>query len=415
MPVQAPSIDDIYSNIEMQSALVTGGWAAARRPVSTPAASPPTQPKPQTSEPTTPNWLSKKMLAGIAVFWTAIGLLWSQQVYFYTLVSQGNALGQMPRLVLTNMVSAWVWGLFTPVVFYLAQRFRLGRERLGPRLTIHLIAAVICASIHVEIGAQLLRPGDFTLISALNANPFTGDLLIYFVLLAWAHGRDFYTWYREREVAGTRIEAAIARSRYQSLCVQLRPQFVLGTLELLERLVHRDATGAERLITRLADVLRMTLDTAADAETTVRKELELLKAYVDVYQQGIRRGARLTTHVPVECLGVCLPNRLLRTLVDDLLAEVASGTDVEVRVDVERSMGTVRIQVSADAPGAVQGSDRAGEPWTTSVEAAALAEADRKVSLFFPDSRTAVVLLADRELDSAAPLVRQLAPAAQPA
>ena len=40
-------------------------------------------------------------------------------------------------------------------------------------------------------------------------------------LLAWSHGRDFYAWYRERDVASARLEAAIARSRYQTLCVQL--------------------------------------------------------------------------------------------------------------------------------------------------------------------------------------------------
>jgi hypothetical protein len=58
----------------------------------------------------------------------------------------------------------------------------------------------------------------------------------------------------------------------------------------------------------------------------------------------------------------------------------------------------------------------AGRPggWAEAVEKATLAERDRKVSLYFPDSMTAIVLLADREAD----LLPDSAPAllsAQPA
>ena len=42
------------------------------------------------------------------------------------------------------------------------------------------------------------------------------------------------------------------------------------------------------------------------------------------------------------------------------------------------------------------------------VEKATLAERDRKVSLYFPDSMTAIVLLADRETEAS----RDVAPAA---
>jgi two-component system, LytTR family, sensor kinase len=53
----ASSLDDLYSNIEMQSALVTGGWAAARRPTATPSSSPPTSP-PEPATPKVPIWIS---------------------------------------------------------------------------------------------------------------------------------------------------------------------------------------------------------------------------------------------------------------------------------------------------------------------------------------------------------------------
>lgn len=242
------------------------------------------------------------------------------------------------------------------------------------------------------------------MFSSLSFNQISGNIFIYCALLAWSHGRDFYAWYRERDVAAARLESAIARSRYQTLCVQLRPQFLLGTIELLARLVHEDVNRTERLIARLADVLRLTLDAAGERETSLRRELELVRAYVDVHDLGVRPGTALAVHVAPETLSARMPNRLLRTLIDDLLAG-SGGTvapeRVTVTVDAEPLVGgATRVRVHAATPGGdVAESVRPGG-WAEAVEKATLAERDRKVSLYFPDSMTAVVLLADREAEA---------------
>src|SRR4029453_19338060 len=88
---------------------------------------------------------------------------------------------------------------------------------------------------------------------------------------------------------------------------------------LLARLVHQDVNRTERLIARLADVLRLTLDAAGERETSPRRGLGLARAYGDVHDLGVRPGTALTLHVSPDTLSVRLPNRLLRTLIDDLL------------------------------------------------------------------------------------------------
>jgi LytS/YehU family sensor histidine kinase len=278
-------------------------------------------------------------------------------------------------------------------VLWVAHRFRLGREHLRERLLIHVGAAVALAAIHVALSG-LIETRSVMPFFAQNPNQLTGNLFIYCALVAWVHTRQFYQWYQERGSATSRIEAAIARSRYQALCVQLRPQLLLGTLERLEGLVHEDVPRAERLIARLGDVLRLTLDGASDEVTTLRKELDLLRAYADVYQLGTREGVDLSIDAPPELLSLTLPNRLLRTIADDMLAPVQPGAEARLIVVVSRDRGETQVKLRLESP-APRSSVRGGEPWSASVEAAALAEADQRVSLFFPDSRSALVVLAD--------------------
>ena len=362
--------------------------------------------------------LSARGWLAIAGVWGVSAILWSLQVYYFAVARGQPEEGEQIQYILTHLVSAAAWALFTPLVLLLARRLRIGRRNWPLRIAVHAVLAVVVATAHVAIVRSTGLMGDFGLFSSLSFNQISGNVFIYFALLAWSHGRDFYAWYRERDVAATRLEAAIARSRYQTLCVQLRPQFLLGTIELLARVVHEDVNRTERLIARLADVLRLTLDAAGERETSLRRELELVRAYVDVHDLGLRPGTSLTLHVSPDTLSVRLPNRLLRTLIDDLLTGgggVVPPESVAVTVESERLVGgATRVRVHAATPdGDAAETGRPGG-WVEAVEKATLAERDRKVSLYFPDSMTAIVLLADRDAEAS----RDSAPAllsAQPA
>jgi two-component system LytT family sensor kinase len=362
--------------------------------------------------------LSARGWLAIGGVWLLSAILWSLQVYYFAVARGLPEEGEKIQYILTHLVSAAAWALFTPIVLWLARRLRIGRRNWAVRIAIHSVLAVGVATAHVAIVRSTGLMGDFGLFSSLSFNQISGNVFIYFALLAWSHGRDFYAWYRERDVAAARLEAAIARSRYQTLCVQLRPQFLLGTIELLARLVHEDVNRTERLIARLADVLRLTLDAAGERQTSLRRELELVRAYVDVHDLGVRPGTSLTLHVAPETLSVQLPNRLLRTLIDDLLmgsGGVVPPESVAVTVESERLVGgATRVRVhAATSDGDAAEAGRPGG-WAEAVEKATLAERDRKVSLYFPDSMTAIVLLADRDAEAS----RDSAPAllsAQPA
>jgi hypothetical protein len=301
-------------------------------------------------------------------------------------------------IVRLQFAGAIYWTAASLVILALARRYRLYGRRAVPHLAIHFAGAV-AISFGFLWFLQAIGLSTAPILDAFNINPLTGNFFLYFGLLAWSHSRDFAAWYRARELTSAELTSEIARSRFQALCVQVRPQFVLGTLDLLARLVHVDVPRADRLIARLADVLRLTLDTAALRSTTLQEELDLVTASVEAHRLGIRPAVMLELDVPPEALNTAVPSRLLTTLVDDLLSSEpdakGAAQPLEVQVSAERAIDTTRIRVRGVTP--VSAAGKGSHDWwrRKSAAEAAVADAGPFVTVAFPDRATAVLIVAD--------------------
>jgi two-component system LytT family sensor kinase len=349
-------------------------------------------------EPTTP-LLSRRTWMFLVALWLGTAGLWTVQMHAYVWLTTAFR-GWGWDIIRLQFAGALYWTIASLGVLALARRFRLYGRRAAAHLAIHFGAAIV-----ISFGFLfVLRALGLTaapILFQLNVNPLTGNFFLYFGLLAWSHSRDFAAWYRARELASAQLTSEIARSRFQALCVQVRPQFVLGTLDLLARLVHVDVPRADRLIARLADVLRLTLDTASLDSTSLQEELDLVNASVEAHRYGIRPGVSLVVDVPDEALNTALPSRLLTTLVDDLLAsdgegaKTAASPPLEVHVSAERAIDATRIRIRGVNVGAA--THKGPHDWwrRKSAAEAAVADAGPLVTVAFPDRSTAVLIVAD--------------------
>jgi two-component sensor histidine kinase len=334
----------------------------------------------------------------LITLWLGTAALWSTQMHAYIWLMVPDASTFRWDIVRLQFAGAMYWTAASLVILALARRYRLYGRRAVPHLAIHFAAAVAISFGFLWFLAAI-GLSEAPILDAFNINPLTGNFFLYFGLLAWSHSRDFAAWYRARELTSAELTSEIARSRFQALCVQVRPQFVLGTLDLLARLVHVDVPRADRLIARLADVLRLTLDTAALRSTTLQEELDLVTASVEAHRLGIRPAVMLELDVPPEALNTPLPSRLLTTLVDDLLSSEpdakGAAQPLEVQVSAERAIDTTRIRVRGVTP--VSAAGKGSHDWwrRKSAAEAAVADAGPFVTVAFPDRATAVLIVAD--------------------
>src|SRR5215471_15177280 len=131
-------------------------------------------------------------------------------------------------------------------------------------------------------------------------------------------------------------ERAWAQDRQQVLEAQLHPHFLYNTLNSITTLMHEDVDAADEMMTKLATLLRRTLNKNGAYEIPLREELEILEIYLDI--QRTRFEDRLTTVVTAapEGLDFMVPRLILQPLVENA-----------VRHGISRRTGPGRIEVRA--------------------------------------------------------------------
>jgi two-component sensor histidine kinase len=115
------------------------------------------------------------------------------------------------------------------------------------------------------------------------------------------------------------LEARLARAQLQSLRLQLHPHFLFNTLNTINALIGTDRHAAERVISGLSELLRMSLSSASEQEVSLARELELLAHYIAIQQ--IRFQDRLTVNFRIDpdARYALVPNLMLQPLVENAI------------------------------------------------------------------------------------------------
>ncbi len=179
-------------------------------------------------------------------------------------------------------------------------------------------------------------------------------VLVAFLVLSMVTG----VWYlykrdRDRELQGSRLESQLAQAQLQILEMQLQPHFLFNTLNGIMVLIRQDPGMASRMIARLSEFLRLTLESAGQQEVTLRRELEYLNRYIQIEQ--LRFGERLTIHQRIgpDTLEALVPNLILQPRVENAIRHGVSKRRGPALISVEavRENGSLTIHVRDNGGG----------------------------------------------------------------
>jgi two-component system, LytTR family, sensor kinase len=255
------------------------------------------------------------------------------------------------------------WGpLFTPIAAWLAHRFPLERGKWVRSVLVHLLAAP-CVSLFHGLLATFLSPWVWpdltrkeTFFHAFQRSFFmsvSDDLFIYFTVVFVVQGWMYYRRYRDRELRTSVLEAQLARAQLHALKVQLHPHFLFNTLNSVSELMHEDVRVAERVITRLSDLLRMTLENIGTQEVSLRDELEFVKGYLEIEQTRFHDRLKITYDVAPETLDARVPNLLLQPIVENAVRHGISklSRDGVICIKSEKIADRIVLTVRDNGPG----------------------------------------------------------------
>lgn len=291
--------------------------------------------------------LQRRWLRVLLIFgcWTFLALFFASRMALSYGYSGGSiAWGFIFKL---SFIQWYGWAVLAPVVFLLARRFSFEGRWWWGHLLLHLPASFLLAQIKFQMDSSLalfLIGGRFRFRPANELHP---NILTYWLLVGVILGVEYYRRYRERELSASQLEAQLAQARLEALRMQLHPHFLFNTLHGISALMHRDVEAADRMLARLSELLRLTLEAGNTQEVSLKQELDFLSRYLEI--EKVRFGDRLTVemHIEPETLDAQVPNLILQPLVENAIrhgiAPQAAPGRIELRA--ERRDGRLCLEV----------------------------------------------------------------------
>jgi two-component system, LytTR family, sensor kinase len=264
----------------------------------------------------------------------------------------------------------------TPLAFAFATQFPIRRENWKSRVPLYLACGLIFTVAHIALRAVTpfaywdskrrefasavwdSHAHLFKIQWPLLQRQFFAGVVddvtgVFIPIVLVAHALSYYRRFRERELRAAQLEGQLAKAHLQALKSQLQPHFLFNTMHSISSLMLTDVPAADRMMTRLGDLLRMSLETAGTQVTTLSRELEFLNCYLEI--EKVRFGDRLNIiqDITPETLDASVPHLLLQPIVDNAVKHGVSKLPAggEIRISVTAQDGELQLEIRDNGPG----------------------------------------------------------------
>ena len=195
---------------------------------------------------------------------------------------------------------------------------RTGRWRFAP----FVLAVIMGAALGEGLLSWLSPQEDRQDLASLAGRIFRWSLVggaIAIMVELWRSGAELAAAGEEARIAEAQARRLAASSQLEMLRRQIEPHFLFNTLATIRRLHETDPDQGQHVLGRLFHYMSSTLGEAASRRSTLRDEIDLVLAYLDVCAS--RMTGRLLVHTEVEegLRGLDFPPLILATLAENAI------------------------------------------------------------------------------------------------
>jgi two-component system LytT family sensor kinase len=271
-------------------------------------------------------------------------------------------------------IQEFCYALLAPFVFVAGLRWPIQLRNWKKRSLLFFLGGLAFSVVHVAIRGLLSPVYDprtqtyFHAIYNAKTHSFQVEWLAFKVLFAFnvvddivsvyvpilmiAHAVCYYKSWRERELRASQLEAQLTKAYLRSLKSQLQPHFLFNTLHSISSLMHSDLRAAEKMIARLSELLRMSLEDGAAQMTTLSRELEFVSAYLDIEKVRFADRMKVTFDIASGTLDAEIPHLVLQPLVENAVKHGVSRrtTGGEIAISARQGEGRLVIRIRDNGP-----------------------------------------------------------------
>ncbi|MEL6926575.1 MAG: histidine kinase, partial [Bacteroidota bacterium] len=269
-----------------------------------------------------------------------LGLVFGAKTYIQFIYWNETSEFRWQRYALPHVINFTFWGLLTPLVFYFVHRFPVhlqDQKRMWPSA---IMASLMVAFIHETAsnaawfiplhltGVHTFTENDMHMVLGALPSAYISRIFEYWILFMGFAAYDFYQRYQSKALQLAQTETQLVSAKLSALKLQLQPHFLFNTLNTISSLTEFDVKGAQKMLTRLGDLMRSLLDQNKQQMISLREELQFTKNYLSIEQVRFQDRLSLEFDIEKDVLRAQVPSLILQPLVENAIKHgFANHTD----------------------------------------------------------------------------------------
>ncbi|WP_263784719.1 sensor histidine kinase [Salinibacter grassmerensis] len=214
--------------------------------------------------------------------------------------------------------------LYTHLYRYAAKRrgwMQMSLGQLAPRVVGATLGVAALLYLTVDgMGRYVLELDLYEEIDSQTGMLLASVVNGWILLMLWSliyFGVHYFWNYRRAEVDKWKLEAQAETARLKALKLQLNPHFFFNSLNSVRALIAEDPDRAQRMVTRLARLLRSTLQADDMKTVSLEEELSTVRTYLALEKVRFEDRLRHRIEVDDEARSHPVPFMLVQTLVEN--------------------------------------------------------------------------------------------------
>ena len=228
----------------------------------------------------------------------------------------------------------------------------------------HLAAAAVFAVVYVILTSWLvageksiIHPGQILtfsyLVKTMALHYLVANLIMYWMVVCAHLGWDSYQRYREREVQAADLQRELVEARLEALRMQLNPHFLFNTLNTISALIHDDPESADRMVVRLSELLRLSLDQSKPQQVPLSEEIAFLDRYLEIECARFGERLKIEKQMGPDTQTALVPFLLLQPLVENAIRHGIEPRERggKVAIAARRNNGRLELRIRDNGAG----------------------------------------------------------------
>ena len=291
------------------------------------------------------------------LIYTAIAILLTGYRYLDDL--SRNRPGTLAIRSLEEITGVYTAFVLLPLVMRAADLYLFRAKRLNWMAIAfwHLVGGIAFSLAHTSLMAitrQIispligLGPYDYGIMFYRYPMELSNDLVGYTSLVCIYYYFRKFRIAQAQQLAAAQLKTKLAEAQLENLRLQLQPHFVFNTLNTISSVMYEDVKAADRMVTQLSDLLRLTLRASRTHEIPLADELQITRLYLDLMQKRYEDKLRVRYEIDSDLNDSLVPQLILQPLLENSLRHgmKARGEAMDISIAAHRTGGSLILRVS---------------------------------------------------------------------